>query len=540
VELDSLSLADTPVAKSTPNHLKLYSEQPPETIQPDATAIASLPGVLEAFQQATGRSLRYIPGPAPAKRSDLPWSTPVTPGGGITPGHLILEAGSSETANANESSTRHLATAIGGILSDTLRLEHALWEREAELAAGVPLVPADDEGRQLARRLEFVLKGGAEAIGCQAAALYLLDEGTSQLKLRSCWGLPRNRLADPARPLRGAVADLEAMLGHAVVLEDPTLMEQWRVPEDFPATVCVPVSTATTILGTLWMFSSQARAFTDPQTNVVEIIAGRVAADLERQMLLNEGIAGARLKRQLAAAEQLQRDQLPSVAPHIDGWDICGWAAQADQLGGTFFDWFSLSDGRLAMALGDGEGQAIESALIAAAVKASLRCHGPHQPDPSRLLAEVDRALWTGSTGGQHAALCYALVDPSVGHLRWSTAGRIGVMAINAEGFQSFTENSSLLGENPSQGFRLAEHDLRPDQVLIIATQGVFQSADAKGRHLGESGLADVIKPHVACSATDLAVLIRRTLETHIAGTKHDDWGILIAKRHTPRREGSS
>jgi len=524
------------VANSTPNNLKIYSEQPPETVWPGIADVTALPEVLDAFRQVTGRPLRYVSGRAPTTLSDPLWSTPVNPGVGITPGHLILEAGGSEPVSIDEASARHLATAIGCMLGDTLRLEHSLWEREAELAAGIPLVPAADEGRQLAIRLESVLMGGAKAIDCQAAALYLLDEGTSQLKLRSCWGLPRKRLAEPARPLRGSVADLEALLGHAVVLEDSTLMEQWRVPEDFPAAVCVPVATATTILGTLWMFATQPRLFTDQQTNIAEIVAGRVAADLERQMLLHEGIVGARLKRQLAAAEQLQRDQLPSVTPHIDGWDVCGWADQADQLGGVFFDWFSLSDGRLAMALGDGSGLAIESALTAAAVKASLRCHGPHERDASRVLIELDRTLWTGSTGGQHAALCYLLLDPASGHFQWSDAGRMGVMTMDSHGIQSFTENGPMLGENPSSGFRQMESELRPDQLLVIATEGILECTDPHGQRFGEIGLQEILKAHLSRPAADLATLIRRRVESHMPNASHGDMGLLVAKRTTAPR----
>ena len=67
---------------------------------------------------------------------------------------------------------------------------HALRQREAELATFVPVVVRADETPSLATRLEAVLRGGAEAIGCQAAGLYLLDPATTELKLRSSWGLP--------------------------------------------------------------------------------------------------------------------------------------------------------------------------------------------------------------------------------------------------------------------------------------------------------------------------------------------------------------
>ena len=220
---------------------------------------------------------------------------------------------------------RALASSLAGMLGELLQTRHALWQREAELAAGVPLLPHAEEAKHLAARLQAVLRGGAEAVDCQAAALYLLDDATSQLKLRSCWGLPLDRLTAPARPLQGAIADLEALLGHAVVLEDTDVMRHWRVPEDFPAAVCVPVSTPTTILGTLWVFCEKKRDFTARQTNMLEIVAGRVAADLEREMLLREALGAGRVEaatgRRRTLAEQ-------PIAHHLARcWTAGNWPA---------------------------------------------------------------------------------------------------------------------------------------------------------------------------------------------------------------------
>ena len=103
------------------------------------------------------------------------------------------------------------------------------------------MVPHREEEKHLAERLEAALLAGAEAVGCNVAALYLLDEATTKLNPPSSCGLPFDRLTAPARPLQGAVADLEMLLGHAVVLADDSLMATWNAPEDFPAAVCVPV-----------------------------------------------------------------------------------------------------------------------------------------------------------------------------------------------------------------------------------------------------------------------------------------------------------
>ena len=99
-------------------------------------------------------------------------------------------------------------------------------------------------------------------------AAYLLDDATKQLKLRSCWGLPKSRFLDPPRPLRGAAADLEALVGHAVVLEDTSFLPHWKVPEEFRSAVCVPISSPTFPFGTLWMFCDQPRDFSVAETQL--------------------------------------------------------------------------------------------------------------------------------------------------------------------------------------------------------------------------------------------------------------------------------
>ena len=253
-----------PVAHPASHHLKLYTERSPKVERPPIEAIGSLHGILRAFQDITGWSLRYVAGAEPKvgaeskPASERTWTAPITPGEGSPPGHLRLEpldsasvAGAARTAMGFETA-RALASAIAGMLEELQKTRHVLWQREAELAAGVPLVPLSDEESHLAEKLQTTLRGAAEAVDCQAAALYLIDEGTTELKMRSCWGLPFERLMAPARAMKGELADLEALLGHAVVMENTAMMPGWKSPEDFASAVCVPVASGTMLLGTLW------------------------------------------------------------------------------------------------------------------------------------------------------------------------------------------------------------------------------------------------------------------------------------------------
>ena len=129
------------------------------------------------------------------------------------------------------------------------------------MATAVPVIARRSEGADFNHRLQAILRGTVEGLHGRAAALYLLDDTTSELKLRSHWGLSSLRFLEAARPLRGAVADLEALTGHAVVIEDTRLFTHWNVPEAFASAVCVPVSSPDALLGTLWFFGDQVRDF---------------------------------------------------------------------------------------------------------------------------------------------------------------------------------------------------------------------------------------------------------------------------------------
>lgn len=522
------------MAEPKTQHLRLYPDGSPEPVCPQVEAVASLPELLRAYEGATGWSLRYRSGPAPRRPNSLTWSAPANPGVGVTPGHFTLDRAAEPPGGhppVDRSRACELAAAVAAMLDELIETRHALWQREAELAAGVPLVPHANEQQHLALRLEATLKAGAEAVGCRAAALYLLDEGTSRLKLRSMWGLPFERFTSPARPLKGAVADLEALLGHVVVLDEPELMHHWRAPEGFATAVCVPVSTPTTLLGTLWFFCEEKRDFDDRQTNLLEIVAGRVAADLEREMLLSEGMDSARLKRQLAAAERFQQSQLPSISPLLDGWQLSGFTSHGEGLGREFYDWFCLPGGLLSVAVGAAEDRGLTGAMSAAALKAALRAHAQYHAEADAALRKLNLTLWTGSAGDQRASLFLGLIETATGRVCGATAGRPSVIVVGPHRWQSLTQPAPLLGEGPETDFEPLAHELNPGEALLIFTEGVVAARDQRGRPLGEAALARALLGQPRLSADQLAIRARAHLDTHAPDPSRADRTLLVVKR---------
>lgn len=521
-------------------HLKLHVEELPA----EAPGLADgehpqLAAICRAFERASGWQLRYQQ--AAGDLGEV-WSASIPGAAGQPAGRLALypslpsnEQVTNErtpaTAPLDLAQARPLALAIAGLLGEVNRLRHALWQREAELAAGVPVSSRPNEEPHLAERLEAVLKGGTEAVGCAAAALYLLDETTTTLKLRAAFGLPKEQLLAPGRPLRGAVADLEALVGHAVVLEDTSVLPHWRCPEDYPAAVCVPVSSPTVPLGTLWIFSDQPRDFSPEETNLIEIVAGRLAADLEREMLLAAGAQAKQRDREFDVAERWQRDRLPSVMPLVEGYEIAGWTAQADGVGGDFHDWSVLPDGRLALVVGDSQGTLLAAGLGAASLQAAIRAHAGYRHDAGQLLARANDTLWTGSCGDQHAALLYGLIEPATGVLEYSLAGPVAAILLGGgeRPREVLMGGAALLGADPDTKFAADHRMLAAGDILIVLSEGARNAVDEAGLRIGEGTLAAIVAKHQLESAEQLVSRIRHVLDR--GSELSSDMTVLVVKR---------
>ena len=468
------------MTKPIPPYLKLLSGEACET--PPPRDYAGVEGLSTAFAEATGWTLAVSE--LQNHRQFDPWTAPVHPGVGVAPGSHAVELGDSARPDSRpkigKQAASRLAAEIRRLLGEVRTLQRAVCDREAELAACVPIIQHREEDAHLASRLHGVLKGGAEAVGCTAAALYLLDDATSELKLRSAFGLPLQSLLQPARPLRGSLADLEALLGHAVVLDQPELFDTWHAPDDiaYAAAVCVPVSSPTIPLGTLWFFSAEPRDFSDRDTNLVEIIAGRLAADLERTMLVRAGAASAKEQRQLALAEEPSPSQLPQQPPRIEGWKFGGSVSQAEATGGAFYDWWTTPTGTAFVALGKTSATGANGLASASALRASLRAHAEHLADPGQILQRANRALWTASTGDQAAQAWLGRLDLAADGLCYASAGQIGLSIITGNETRPMKITAAELGVDPDAVFESRSVLLVPNQSLILCTDPAAAMAD--------------------------------------------------------------
>jgi hypothetical protein len=387
--------------------------------------LASLPELSQAFQKVTGYHLRFAkPGHC---LPECMTAFPIQSGGKDQAYTMGVVRSLTSVSLIPDRDVESLARALADMISEAHQWQVALRQREAELAANVQLTFHEPKTHGLAQLLEHILRSGAKAIQCDAAALYLLDHETSLLKIRSVWGLPEERLTDPPRQLCTALADLEAMLGHAVVLNEETLLtERWNPPENFTSSVCVPIASSTSIHGTLWFYADSYVDFDAKALNLLEIVAGRLAAELERTTLLREGHDCMILKNQLTDAEHFLQSMLPRAsAPQGEQWQVAGTASHCKPLAATFYDWQNLSGNKLLITLVSTAERmpSVEAQMRMVMLQTEIKNLGHYNHSAKQILHEIEDIAFSQQAEGKPFEMMYALLDKGKSQLQISCSG---------------------------------------------------------------------------------------------------------------------
>ena len=361
----------------------------------------------------------------------------------------------------------HLLGAIERIVARLEQAEDAIRGQQAALATDVQIVRNRDEQVEIADRLESVLESSGRSIRATAAAIYLLDEDTSELKLRASWMLPLDRLLQPARPLRGSLADLEALMGNAVLLDDLSEMTAWESPEVFASALVVPIGSVAMPHGTLWYWSDETRKYDPAQVEIANLASGRVMNELEQSVLGSQLQQTRRESAMLDRASVAQAGRQPDDMPLHKNFEIAGWSFQDHNLGGAFHDWDLTAKSQIVAAFGNADANGPQGAIVASAIAAMARQTWVGNIAPNHGMQAIGDYLFAGGPEDWSAHATLLSIDPLTGRGCLCAAGNNQAIIISPLGFRPLGFATAALATDPTVAFRLEKFVLQPGEVLV-------------------------------------------------------------------------
>ncbi|HSW50328.1 MAG TPA: SpoIIE family protein phosphatase, partial [Bryobacteraceae bacterium] len=148
-----------------------------------------------------------------------------------------------------------------------------------------------------------------------------------------------------------------------------------------------------------------------------------VAGLRERAQLLGEREALIQTRVQLGIAREIQRSLLPAGPPAIEGFEIAGASHPAEEVGGDYFDYLPMQEGRLGVVVSDVTGHGIGSALVMASTRACLRSLAAAGCCLEEILDRADKMLHDSTPGNCFVTMAFAEIDPAARRLRYVNCG---------------------------------------------------------------------------------------------------------------------
>lgn len=361
-----------------------------------------------------------------------------------------------------------MAAAATELISDLNEARQAISRQHAEMAARANVVVGDDHQADLASKLNAILADASEACGCDAAAIYMLDDDTSELQIRSVYGLPQSRLTAGPRSLQGARGDLEAMVKNVVTIDDLQTgpLDTWNAPEEAAAGICAVICAADIPIGTVWFFADDAKPFGPAQAAAARMAAKWIQVELASAEnsgwksqpttasttapsvspsieSANDNRSGSLRNDEVRDVAQWQFQALPIGAEIAEDWKADGMIESPHNFAIGWHTWDVLPDGSISMAIAEAVAADITGAMNATVARAALAAHSGYRHTPAQILSRIGDTLWQTSLGEQLMSMMYVRVDPETGEGEIASAGLITAMIASRFGYRPVVSGQS-------------------------------------------------------------------------------------------------
>jgi serine phosphatase RsbU (regulator of sigma subunit) len=204
-------------------------------------------------------------------------------------------------------------------------------------------------------------------------------------------------------------------------------------------------------------------------------------------------------------ARRIQHALLPKDLPEIEGWEIAHYYRPAREVGGDFYDFLRLEDGRIGLVFGDVSRKGIAAALVMANTQSVLRAAAQRAGSGlGRVLPEANRTLRTYVPPNTFATCFYAILDPQNGRLVYANAGHdLPYSWQRGGGSRELGATGMPLGLMPGRSDEEQESTLEVGDSLLFYSDGLVEAHAPNGEMFGFPRLRKLVAIHGAGSGEE-------------------------------------
>jgi serine phosphatase RsbU (regulator of sigma subunit)/anti-sigma regulatory factor (Ser/Thr protein kinase) len=197
-----------------------------------------------------------------------------------------------------------------------------------------------------------------------------------------------------------------------------------------------------------------------------------------------------RIEQELKVAQLIQQQFLPRELPDLPGWHVAAYYRPARAVGGDFYDFIDLPDGKVAIVVGDVTDKGVPAALVMATTHSVLRGEALRLVAPGAVLQRANELLLDEMPPNMFVTCLYAVLDPVAGTLRFANAGHNLPNLRSPDGVVELRAAGMPLGLLPGMDYEEHEAVLGPGDSLLLHSDGLAEAHSPDGEMFGFPRLA--------------------------------------------------
>jgi len=409
--------------------------------------------------------------------------------------------------------------------------------------------------QQLSRTIELedllarLLAAVRSAVPYDAAGIFVLNRSVPLGTARSgnvIAGMALVGFDERARPDDPMFREGKGIIGHVIRTGErviaPDVAAQPHYVDGRPATrseIAVPIVSGDLVIGALNLESDQPDAYAEADAELLEFFAVVAALSIEKTLLHRQVLEKERIEHQLQLAQQVQASLLPAAPPLVEGYDIAGVNLPTWAIGGDYFDYIPLGDGRLGLVIADVAGKGMPAGLIMATFRGALRTELGRTGDIAAAVTAMDRILLDSMDVSRFVTAVYGELDPRRGSFTYVNCGHNPPLLFGANGRREVLDRGRrALGMMGGEPFEAATVTLHPGDTLALYTDGVIELTDADWAEYGIERLEGLLRQSAARSAREMIdAVVRATRAFTGRDGYEDDFTLVVVKREGARGE---
>lgn len=415
----------------------------------------------------------------------------------------------------------------------------------------------------LERMLDRVLFYASRTTHASAAAAYLYDKTDDTFRARSVSGIFPPLKGQVEASLAKAVSKSQAIndlvrsqtirrgeglvgeaadFGTAILIEDAE--SDPRVPKydlDFlhiRSILLVPMRFMQKVVGVMVVVNRiDARPFSQTDMNLLQALADQASVSIHYAGLRDTLDEKQRIDHDLKVARQIQTALLPRSIPSYEGIELAAFNHPAQEIGGDYYDFISIDEHHLGMAIADVSGKGIVGAIMMSISRSVLRAQAETGLSPAEVLKGVNRIMFEDISEDMFVSMLYMVLDTRTRELVVARAGheRPALSRAREQSFTIIDSRGVALGIADRDAFDNALDETRvhlePGDVVVAYTDGVTEAMNARQEEWGVERFLDAVQMSAPHGANAVLNGVRQQLMNFVGGVEQYDDMTLIALR---------